>query len=238
MKVRLVRGVVTPVSLVLIAVLASAQDPSPSALPHKTIAASYGKLPLSIEPNQGQTDARVQFVSRGDGYTIFLSPTSATFALRRNVNGATSTESAVVRMDLLGANAKTAMQAQNRLPGVTNYLMGGTLRKWPTNLPTYAKARAQDVYPGVDLVYYGTQGQLEYDFVVAPGADLSRIRMTFAGATPVVDASGGLILPLASKEGPSDIRFRQPVLYQVVDGVRQPVSGRLAVAAGNHEVTF
>jgi hypothetical protein len=135
MKVRLVRGVVTPLSLVLIAVFASAQDPSPSALPHKTIAASYGKRPLSIEPNQGQTDARVQFVSRGEGYTIFLSPTSATFALRRNVNGATSTESAVVRMDLLGANAKTAMQAQNRLPGVTNYLMGGTLRKWPTNCP-------------------------------------------------------------------------------------------------------
>jgi uncharacterized protein (TIGR03437 family) len=224
MKTRIVRGVVTPLSLFLTAVFASASN--------------YGKLPLSFEPNQGQTDPRVRFVSRGAGYTIFLSPTSATFALRRNAKGASIGQSAVVRMDLLGANANTAMQPENRLPGVTNYLIGHRRSKWATNLPTYAKARAQAVYPGIDLIYYGTQAQLEYDFVLAPGAELSRIRMKFAGATPVVDASGDLVLSLASKEGQNDIRFRRPVLYQLADGVRQPVSGGFRIATRSKEVTF
>jgi hypothetical protein len=215
MKTRLVRGVVTPLSLFLTAVFASAQDPSPLALLNRPAASNYGKLPLSFEPNQGQTDARVQFVSRGAGYTIFLSPTSATFALQRNAKRASIAKSAVVRMDLLGANAKTAMQPEDRLPGVTNYLMGNTRRKWATNLPTYAKARARAVYPGIDLVYYGTQAQLEYDFLLAPGAELSRIRMKFAGAMPVVDASGDLVLTLVSKEGQNDIHFRRPVLYHL-----------------------
>jgi hypothetical protein len=90
------------------------------------------------------------------------------------------------------------------------------------------------VYPGIDLVYYGTQGQLEYDFVLAPGADPSGIRMTFAGATPMVNASGDLVLPL----GGHDIRFRKPVLYQDIDGVRKPVNGRFTIAARSHEVAF
>ena len=80
---------------------------------------------------------------------------------------------AVVRMDLLGANPDPTIQPQDKLPGITNYLMGSTRTKWPTNLPTYAKTRSRNVYPGIDLVYYGTQGQLEYDFVLAPRADPS-----------------------------------------------------------------
>ncbi len=215
MKIRLVRGVISPLSLLLLAGLASAQK---------------GNLPLSLEPNQGQTDARVRFVSRGSGYTFFLSPASATFALRRDAN-----DSAVVRMDLLGANTKAVMLPEDRLPGVTNYLMGSTRR---TNLRTYAKARAQGVYPGIDLVYYGTQGQLEYDFVLAPGADLSQIRMKFAGATPVVDASGDLVLPLGGRNGASDIRLHRPVLYQSANGVRRPVSGNFMIDATSHEATF
>jgi uncharacterized protein (TIGR03437 family) len=233
MRIRLAGGVAAPLSLFLIAVVASAQRPSTRVSLDRTAAANYGKLPLSFEPNHGQTDPGVQFLSRGAGYTIFLSPASATFALRRNGDGP-----AVVRMDLLGASAETALQPQDRLPGVTNYLMGGTRGEWPTNLPTYAKARAQNIYPGIDLVYYGTQGQLEYDFVLAPGADPSQISMKFAGAIPVVDASGDLVLPLAAKSGPSDIRLHQPVLYQLVQGVRQPVSGGFAIAAESHEVTF
>jgi uncharacterized protein (TIGR03437 family) len=210
----------TLVSLFLTGIAASAQTPSPQ------VAASYGKLPLSFEPNRGQTDRRVQFVSRGAGYTIFLSPTSATFALRRTA------ESAVVRMDLLGANSGLAMEPQDKLPGVANYLMGSTPAKWPTNLPTYAKARSRSIYPGIDLVYYGTQGQLEYDFVLAPRADPSRIRLKFRGAKPVVNASGDLVLSL----GQGDIRFHKPVLYQQVQGVRQPVDGRFTISS--NEVRF
>ena len=223
--------------------LSSAQTPS------TRFTTNYGKLPLSFEPNLGQTDAKVQFVSRGAGYTIFLSPTSATFALQHDDAASQAalpgqrpslTEPgvrAVVRMDLLGANRESTLQPQDKLPGVANYLMGSTSTKWPTNLPTYAKTRSRNVYPGIDLVYYGTQGQLEYDFVLAPQADPSNIRLKFAGATPLVDASGDLVLSLATNDRPNDIRFHKPVLYQLIEGLQKPVNGKFIVAA-NREVSF
>jgi hypothetical protein len=196
-----------------------------AASPSREATTNYGKLPLSFEANQGQTDAKVKYLAHGAGYSIFLSPGSATFSLER------PDQAAVVRMDLVGANQAAGSEPQGKLPGIANYMIGA---KRTTNIPTYAKIRSHNVYPGIDLVYYGTQGQLEYDFVVAPGADPSRIRMTFAGATPAVDASGDLVLPL----GGHDIRFRKPVLYQDIDGVRQPVSGRFTIAARSHEVAF
>jgi len=168
MKIKNVIRVRAILFFFLSGVAASAQVPSPR------LAANYGKLPLSFEPNQGQTDREVQFVSRGAGFTIFLSPTSAMFALQRD--GKTG-QSAVVRMDLPGANPDIAIEVQDKLPGTANYLVG---TRRPTNVPTYAKTRSRNVYPGIDLVYYGTRGQLEFDFVLAPGADPSRIRMTFA----------------------------------------------------------
>ena len=205
----------------MFAIVASAQVPSPA----RELPVNYGRLPLSFEANQGQTDARVKFVAHGAGYSIYLSPGSATFSLER------PDQAAVVRMDLVGANQAAGIEPQDKLPGIANYMIGA---KRTTNIPTYAKIRSRGVYPGIDLVYYGTQGQLEYDFVLAPGADPSRIRMTFAGATPAVNASGDLVLPL----GDRDIRFRKPVLYQDIDGVRKPVSGRFTVAANSHEAAF
>src|SRR5579871_1797421 len=151
------------------------------------VGTTYGKLPLSFEPNQGQTDPRVRFISRGPGYTIFLSSRSATFAL---LHDSTPDVSAVVRMDLLGGSSTTTMEPQEQLPGIANYLLGSTRSKWPTSLPTYAKTRSRNVYPGIDLVFYGTQGRLEYDFILAPKANPSSIRLKFRGAAPSVDASG------------------------------------------------
>jgi uncharacterized protein (TIGR03437 family) len=212
-----------PATLLLAAIGASAQGQFPE---------TYGKLPLSFEPNHGQTDAQVQFISRGAGYTIFVGPTSATFALER------AEEAVFVRMDLRGANRGGVMEPLNKLPGTTNYLMGSTRAKWPTNLPTYAKTRSRNVYRGIDLVYYGTQGRLEYDFVLAPQADPHRIRMRFAGAVPRVDTSGDLVLCLDTKRERDVVRFHKPLIYQQIDGIREPVDGRFIVAAGTHEVGF
>lgn len=215
------------ITLVIVGITARAQPASHQAV------SPYGKLPLSFEPNQGQTAAGVQFISRGPGYTIFLSPASATIALQ----GDASKAGAVVRMDLLGAHPDPTIQPQDKLPGITNYLLGSTRTKWPTNVPTYAKTRSRNVYPGIDLVYYGTAGQLEFDFVLAPRAHPSQIRLKFAGGTPVVDASGDLLLSLGAKAAQTGIRFHKPALYQQVNGVRQPVNGRFAVA-NNREVSF
>ena len=186
---------------------------------------AYGKLPLGFEPNQGQTDRKVKFLAHGAGYSIYISPASATFSLER------SDQAAVIRMDLVGANQAAGIEPQSKLPGIANYLIGA---KRTSNIPTYAKLRAHDVYPGIDLVYYGAQGQLEYDFAVAPGADPSRIRMRFAGSTAAVDASGDLVLTL----GGHSVRFRRPAMYQSVDNIRKPVIGRFTIDTKSHEAAF
>ena len=212
----------------LILSVAAASGSPDSPLISQRLASSYGKLPLSFEPNKGQTDSRVQFVSRGAGYTIFVTPRTATFSLRNQ---------SVVRMDLIGANSSVPMQPEGKLPGTVNYLMGSTRTTWPTGLPTYAKVRSTNVYPGIDLIYYGTQGSLEYDFVLAPQADASKIRLKFAGATPVVDSSGDLVLSLGTQGGADKIRFHKPEIYQLIAGARQPVNGRFTVSR-KHEIAF
>jgi len=150
------------------------------------VSETYGKLPLSFEANAGQTDAKVKFLSRGSGYSLFLTDSEAVLTLTKNSkstalaakNAASSpkpnTQSAVVRMKLVGANPRTSVAGRDELPGNVNYFIGNDPTKWRTNVPTYAKVDFKDVYPGIDLTYYGHQRRLEYDFVVAPGADSCR----------------------------------------------------------------
>src|SRR5439155_20702038 len=128
----------------------------------------------------------------------------------------------VVRMSLLGAAPKPLVSGLDELPGKANYLIGNPA-KWRTNVPTYAKVRYRAVYPGIDLVYYGNQRQLEYDFVVSPGADPERIVLGFQGAERLeINAEGELVLQAAGEV----IRQRVPVIYQEIDGVRTKIEGR------------
>src|SRR5262249_19390755 len=121
------------------------------------------------------------------------------------------------------------------LPGKTNYFIGGDPRKWRTDVPTYAKVKYEAVYPGVDMVYYGAQGrELEYDFIVAPGADPKAIRLSFEGANKLeLNEQGDLVLSLAGKP----VYLRKPVVYQEKDGVKQSISAGFALA-GEREVSF
>lgn len=132
-------------------------------------------------------------------------------------------------MKLVGANSNATVAGADELPGKANYFIGNDPKKWRTNVPAYAKVKYQDVYPGVDLVYYGNQGQLEYDFVVAPGADPRAIRLALDSSgsrqkavgggpsesrrpdpEPRLDANGDLIVRIDGGE----IRFHKPVVYQ------------------------
>jgi len=159
---------------------------------------------------------------------------------RTTDNGPWTTDS-VLRMKLIGANASAAVTGAEELPGKSNYFIGNDPKKWRTNVPNYAMVRYQDVYPGVDLVYYGTQGgQLEYDFVVAPGADAHSIGLSFRGAGHIrVDkGTGDLVLALAG----SELRFRKPVVYQPTSGSglpadRRPINGRF-VLTGRNQIGF
>src|ERR1017187_7782878 len=167
------------------------------------IVQTYGKLPLSFEANRGQTNQNVKFLSRGRGYTLFLTGDGSALSLKHGA------DSGVVRTRLLGANSKVVVSGADRLPGASNYFIGNDPAKWRTGIPSYGKVRYAGVYPGVDLVYYGNQGKLEYDFVVAPTADPGRIAMRVDGGLKV-DKHGDLVV--ATNAGA--VRFHKPVAYQ------------------------
>ena len=126
---------------------AAAFSSSLSAATKVTVAVDYGKLPLIFEPNQGQTDAPVKFLSRGRGYSLFLTESEAVLSLR-GAGGKSHT----LRVKLLGAEAEPKMTGLDRLPGVSNYFIGNDQKKWRRGVPHYAKVGYEDVYPGIDLV--------------------------------------------------------------------------------------
>jgi uncharacterized protein (TIGR03437 family) len=209
---------------------------SPESIPRSTNrpAAKLMNVPLSFEPNQGQLDSTVQFLSRGSGYALFLTPGKVVLNLERQrpapAAAARQTGKAAsvdtLRMSLIGANSKANAVGLSPQPGVVSYFIGNDPRNWRSGIPTYGKVEYPQVYPGVDLVFYGNQRQLEYDFVVAPGADPSRIAWRIDGARASVDAQGNLAL--SAPNGPAS--FKKPVLYQLDGDKKTTVEGSFAVA--------
>jgi hypothetical protein len=176
---------------------------------------SYSRIPLSFEANYGQADKKVKFISRGSGYSLALAPTTFTLAVAHSHDeNATS----VIQATLLGANAAAKLTGHERLLTRTNYFIGSDPRRWKTNVPNYAKVNYRNVYPGVDLVFYGNQNLLEYDFTVSPGADPNVIALGFAGITDLrVDEKGDLIL----RTDAGEIRQSRPVVYQQINNDRR-----------------
>jgi hypothetical protein len=193
----------------------------------------YGKLPLYFEANRGQTDRQVKFLNQGRGYSLFLTQTEAVLALSpRPTEGEGQGEGATLRMQFAGANSEAKITGLEKLPGIVNYFIGNDPKEWQTNIPTYAKVRHKNVYPGVDLVYYGNQHQLEYDFVVRPGADPNLIKLAFQGAEDVrIDAQGDLILQVSGGE----VRLLKPNVYQTVNGKKQFIDGRYILQASQND---
>jgi hypothetical protein len=201
-----------------------------SAASKQQIVTSYGKLPLSFEANRGQTDSRVKFISRSQGNSLFLTDTEMVLALSRHFSPLarraewasglkrsetteerSATDPVVLRMKPLGANQEPRVEGLEELPGKSNYFIGNDPAKWRTKVTNYAKVKFQAIYPGVDLVYYGNQGQLEDDFIVAPGADPKAILLGFQGTEKLrIDAQGDLVLRIRGGE----VRLRKPIVYQ------------------------
>ena len=189
----------------------------PDAAMETHASAAYGQLPLSFESNQGQTDTRVNFLSRGSGYTLFLTPNEAVLSLKQ------ASSEDVLRMQLVGANPTAQVAGRDQQSGTSNYLLGNDPSQWHTDIANYGRVEYRNVYAGIDIVYYGNQRQLEYDFIVAPGADPASIRLAFDGAERIsLDAEGNLVLHTSG----GDLVEHAPVVYQEVDGVRQAVAGR------------
>ena len=159
------------------------------------IQSTYAALPMAFEQNQGQTDGLVKYLARANGYTLFLTANEAVFSLssksasahsivdlrtashvvgtpqpgNTSQNSGNKISAAVVRMQFAGANSTAKISATDELPGKANYFIGNDPRKWRSNVPLFGRINYQNVYPGVNLVFYGEQRQLEFDFVVAAG---------------------------------------------------------------------
>jgi hypothetical protein len=203
-----------------------------------------GSLPITFEPNQGQVDSQVKFISRGKDHDLYLTPAEAVMRFRNQKekekrktleplqltpgHGPKATDKQlstrdVLRMKLIGANPEPKITGLERLPAVSNYFTGNDQTRWRANVPSYARVKYENVYPGVDMLYYGNQQKLEYDFVVGPGADPAAIGLAFDGADKTeIDAAGDLVLSMSG----SEIRQGKPLCYQEVNGARRIISSR------------
>lgn len=183
--------------------------PAPRVPDQRAAIAAYGDLPLAFEPNRGQTDPAVRYLARARGYNIFLTDQEAVMVLATG---------RVVRFGLVDSGVPRRRQPVDRLPGEVSY--PGIRRPAVSAIPTYGRIRYEGVYPGVDQIFYGREGQLEYDLVVAPGADPGRIRLQVTGSDRVrLTANGDLALEVDRRE----LLMTRPVAWQEVDGHRQPV---------------
>jgi len=224
----------------LLAIAATAVGTSAPAAPVAGAAVLRG-LPLSFEPNRGQLAPEARFVARGAGGALFLLPGETVLALGADAAparsgdvgrraGAPSTSHRVaLRMRWRGARLDAPIVAEAPLPGRVNVVRGSDPTRWQLGIPTFARVRYPELYPGIDVVYYGRGAELEHDLVVAPGADASRVRLEILGADSVeLDADGGLAIALAGRA----VRLHAPVAYQEHDGERRAIASRYVLEAG------
>ena len=199
--------------LLLVPLLAPAAHPPVNPLP------AFGQFPAYFEANRGQADARFQFIARGRHHGVYLAPNEAVLAL---ADSATD-ETRFLSLSLLGANERAACEGQDRFPGSVNYFLGNNPAAWQSDVPTFAQVRFNAVYPGIDLIYHNNERQLEFDFIVAPGADPAAIALRFNGADRLrLGAQGEIILETAGAQ----ILQHRPHLYQTIAGARHDIAGR------------
>jgi Beta-propeller repeat len=226
-----------------------------SAAARAQMQAAYAALPLAFEQNLGQTDERVKYMARTRGYTLFLTQNEAVFSLQngadssdRSVRGKSiatraaaqntfrenkdgqDVKTAVVDMQLIGANPPAKIAGGDELPGKSNYFIGKDPKRWHSNVPQFARVSYEEVYPGVNLAFHGAQQQLEFDFVVAANAGATPISFRLRGAKNIrTDGTGDLVISSVA----GDVRFHKPVAYQQVNGRRQAVDASFALTANN-----
>ncbi len=187
--------------------------------------AGIGKLPLQFERNEGQTDSRVKYISRGAGYDLFLTSSDIMMSL----HGQDENPASSLRLKFVGANSRPEIVGEGELSGKVNYFIGNDPAKWRTGICTYSHVRYQRVYPGIDVVYYGNQRKLEYDLVIAPAANPKNIKLSITGADDLhVDAaSGDLVLRIGDRE----LRQLKPIAYQEMNGHRREVAANYVLTA-------
>ena len=184
----------------------------------------WGNIPLSFEPNAGQASAEVRYLARGSSYSLYLAPGETVLAGAKGLP---------LRIGFAGASVSASIIGEERQASTSNYLVGKDPSKWHSAVPNYQRVRYSGVYPGVDLVYYGKDGTLEYDWIVSPDADPHQIRLRFENSVQLrIDEEGDLVV----RADQSEYRHRQPAVYQELSGNRIPVTGSWILRG--HEAGF
>jgi len=187
------------------------------------LAANYGKLPLTFEANVGQTDSQVKFLNRTGSTTTYFTPTETVFLRsygqhddasptlpETTPTSDTPTAPDILRMSLKGANPTPTLAGLDQQASTSNYFIGNNQADWHTNVPNYDRVHYSQVYPSIDLVYYGSNSSLEHDFVVAPGAEPNQIAIHFTGTKEMsVDQAGNLVLT----QNGGTTTFTKPYVY-------------------------
>src|SRR6202165_1567250 len=216
--------------LVTAAAFVSSAETNPPAAPHAGI-----RLPLFFEPTPTQPGGESDFVARGQNYQFRISPTGIDFVLRRgqpapargvirrqNLITIPDAPARFVRMEFLNANSQASITGTREMAGKANHIIGNDPSQWRTQVPIFSGVSVGSLYPGVDLVYYGNERQLEYDFTIAPKANPAEISLHFAGVDKLsLGAGGELIIGL----GDAELRQHRPVVYQYIDGSRHDIAG-------------
>lgn len=207
--------------------------PALLALAAGSDAAVLRAIPLHFEPNRGQLAPEARFAARSRDGTLFLLPGETVIVLA-------TPQRVALRMRWLGADRAAPIAGEAPLAGHVNHLRGSDPKRWRTKVPTYARVRYANLYPGIDLAFYGNEGNVEHDLLVAPGADPAQARLELIGADSVsIDAAGDLVLAVAGR----DVRLHAPVSYQERAGARRPVAShwrldgarRVHVAVGDYD---
>lgn len=213
---------------------------SSGAMAPAAIQSEYGQLPLSFEANQGQTDGQVDYLARGAGYAIYLTGGGAVLDLQQATSQSGAGDSAgqisgtVIDMKFIGANPYAAVTGLDKQQTVSNYFVGSDPSQWHAGIANYGQVEYQNLYSGINAIFYGNQQQLEYDFNIAPGADPNQIQLQIAGASGLsLDSSSNLLIHTAGGE----LVEKAPSIYQEVNGQRVAVSGHF-VLAGADRVGF
>jgi hypothetical protein len=206
---------------------------------------------LKFVKNEGQAPESVRFVSHGTGYELFLLQQDAVLALsparrldlsptRRNAffrarhAWQKKPNPSYVRVHLVDSNPETKIAGLLSVPGRTDYFIGQDRARWRTNVPSFSRVQYTSVYPGIDLVFYGNQRRLEYDFIVAPGADPKAINLSVEGARKLrLSSQGDLLVSVSDGE----VVFKKPVVYQESRGQRREIEAAYTLGS-NHRVNF
>jgi len=201
----------------------------------------FAGLPLIFEPNRGQgnlnpSDPRARFVARGPGYSLFLGTEGAILSLvsqdqhsSKNLSSPAVTRVNSIAMKLAGANPTAKLSATEPLPGKSNYFLGHDQSKWRAGVPQFSRVQYENIYPGINLIFYGHQGRLEYDFQVAPGADPSQAELEFQGAKKIELSDRALVIQTAD----GSVRLNAPGIYQEIAGEKRAVEGRFVLRGAN-----